>query len=199
MFDLREKRAWIFDLDGTLTQPVHDFELIRQKLGIDPSDDILDCIKRQSPERQHWMNAELDLLERAYASQAAPADGVLECLEVLAAANCQMGILTRNTHELALLSLKAIGADTFFDKSHVLGREDSQPKPSPEGIHILLKKWELPNHSGVMVGDFHLDLLSGRAAGVSTVHVDLKDRHWPEDTDLRVKNLPELTSLLTLA
>lgn len=192
---LKAKTAWIFDLDGTLTKPVFDFELIRQRLGILPEDDILAAIERELPQRQKLMWAELDLLEREYAAQAQPADGVLECLEQLAQADCKLGILTRNTHELALLSLEAIGAASYFQKQHVLGREHSEPKPSPAGIHWLLRQWRAQPESAVMVGDYHTDLLSGRAAGVTTVHVDQSARSWPQVTDFRTDDLFGLMAL----
>jgi len=192
---LKSKTAWIFDLDGTLTKPVFDFDLIRQRLGISPEEDILAAIEREPAQRQKVMWADLDLLEREYAAQAQPADGVLECLEQLASADCKLGILTRNTHELALLSLEAIGAASYFKKQYVLGREHSEPKPSPAGINWLLKQWQAEPQAAVMVGDYHTDLLSGRAAGVTTVHVDQSARSWPQETDYRTDDLLELITL----
>ena len=47
-----------------------------------------------------------------------------------------------------------------------------------------------------MVGDYHFDLLAGRSASVITVHVDSSDRHWPEDTDVRVNSLHDLRKLI---
>ena len=38
---LADLRHWVFDLDGTLTVPVHDFALIRRALDIPADADIL--------------------------------------------------------------------------------------------------------------------------------------------------------------
>ena len=35
------RKHWVFDLDGTLTLPVHDFSIIRQVLGVPQGNDIL--------------------------------------------------------------------------------------------------------------------------------------------------------------
>lgn len=197
MVDLSNKKGWVFDLDGTLTQPVHDFAYMREVLGIRPEQDILATIAEQPEELKRPMTEQLDELERHFAALAKPADSVLECLSVLYERNCCLGILTRNTKEMALLSLEAIGAAEFFKYENILGREESKPKPEPDGINFLLNQWGIDCSSAVMVGDYHFDLLSGRAAGVSTVHVDGQDRHWPEDTDIRVNSLTELADLLS--
>lgn len=195
--DLKGKTGWIFDLDGTLTQPVHDFAYIREVLGIRPEEDILATIATKPEQVRRPMTEQLDELERHFAALAKPADSVLECLTLLKNRNCSLGILTRNTKEMALLSLQAIGAAEYFSLENILGREEIQPKPAPDGINFLLNQWGMDSSSAVMVGDYHFDLLSGRAAGVCTVHVDKQDRNWPEDTDVRVRTLSELVSLFS--
>lgn len=194
MVSLTHKRYWIFDLDGTLTKPVHDFAHIRNELGLAPNTDILSAIALQPEEKRRTMLAHLDELERYYAAQAQPAEGAVELLTKLDKKDCCLGILTRNAHEFALLSLQAIGAADFFATQDILGRDEAKPKPSPEGINILLNQWVGDSKKAVMVGDFHFDLLSGRAASVTTVHVDMANRHWPEETDIRVNSLFELLS-----
>ncbi|MDF2182749.1 HAD-IA family hydrolase [Neptuniibacter sp. CAU 1671] len=196
MTALREKTGWIFDLDGTLTRAIHDFDHIRSELGISAGQDILHALSVMPLERQKTALARLDELEHHYAAQTQPAPGVTECLELLHQRGCQLGILTRNRRDLAILSLEAIGLDRFFSEEVILGRDEATPKPSPEGIHQLLDKWHTPPQHAVMVGDFHYDLLCGRAAGVFTVHVCTEQRAWPEATDLKVASLAELTQLL---
>ena len=38
---LKEIRHWIFDMDGTLTQDIHDFEMMKRVLEVPPDGDIL--------------------------------------------------------------------------------------------------------------------------------------------------------------
>ena len=40
--DLRERKYWIFDLDGTLTVAVHDFTATRRELDLPPGKPILE-------------------------------------------------------------------------------------------------------------------------------------------------------------
>ncbi len=197
MESLYQRRYWVFDLDGTLTRPVHDFEYIRQQLGLAPGADILATLADAPEPQRSVLYAQLDDLERYYALKAEPAPGLHALFEWLSGRNCHFGILTRNTREFALLSLRAIGVAAYFDPAFVLGRDEAQPKPDPGGLQHLLSCWGIEPGDALMVGDFRYDLEAGRNAGLMTVHVDSReDRHWPELTDLRVQDLGELHALL---
>ncbi|UTW13771.1 HAD family hydrolase [Marinobacterium rhizophilum] len=197
MESLHQKRYWVFDLDGTLTCPVHDFEHIRRELGLLPGADILATLAQLAEPQRSQRYAQLDDLERYYAHRAAPATGLLPLFEWLHGRNCSFGILTRNTREFALLSLQAIGVASYFDPAFVIGRDEAEPKPDPGGLQHLLGAWGIEPGCALMVGDFRYDLEAGRNAGMMTVHVDSRDgRDWPELTDLRVRDLGELHALL---
>ncbi len=197
MKNLQQRRYWVFDLDGTLTRPVHDFEHIRRELGIVPGADILAALAQLNEPQRSLRHAQLDGLEREYALKSEPAEGLHSLFDWLKSRDCCVGILTRNTRELALLSLEAIGIASFFDPAFVLGRDEAQPKPDPGGLNHLLAVWRASPEDALMVGDFRYDLEAGRNAGLLTVHVDGNDdRHWPELTDLRVRSLSELQAFL---
>lgn len=194
---LHQADVWIFDLDGTLTQPVHDFEHIRAELGLPCGSDILATIAARPEEEQKQLNARLDELELFYAGQAEPAKGAYELVSQLADNGYSLGILTRNKRSFALSSLAAIGVAEFFDEAAVLGRDEARAKPDPEGIHMLLDYWQAEAHQGVMIGDFRFDMEVGRAAGLTTVHVGHHNHaEWPEITDVRVDSLSQLRALL---
>lgn len=194
---LKVTRNWIFDLDGTLTRPVHDFEHIRAELGLPSGADILATIAARPESERLRLNRRLDQLEYFYAGQAEPAPGVLSLLQLLAGQGCNMGILTRNKKAVAIHSLEAIGAGHFFRDETVFGRDEAMAKPHPQGVRLLLDLWRAQPSDGVMVGDFRYDLEVGRAAGVATVHVDDRaGRDWPELTDLKVSSLEQLHQLL---
>lgn len=196
MTELKGRSAWVFDLDGTLTQPVHDFAHIRRELGIAPEQDILATIESQSDAQRCTMLAQLDQLERHYASLAQPAEGAIELLSSLLEMKCHLGILTRNSREMAICALGAIGASGFFLPEAIIGRDEARPKPDPHGLEILIGQWGEVSTRTVMVGDFRYDLEAGRAVGAATVHVDSQGRSWPELTDLRVTCLTELNKIL---
>ena len=74
-------------------------------------------------------------------------------------------------------------------------RDNARPKPDPDGIHQLLARWRRRRSTGVMVGNHRHDLAAGRAAGLSTVHVDTDGVfEWAELADVRVVSLLELVA-----
>lgn len=191
--EILSRSCWIFDLDGTLTCPVHDFDHMRRELDMAPGVDILGTIAALPEPERLDMTLRLDKLEKQYAQLAQPAEGVLHLLVHLHNRGAKLGILTRNNREVALSSLAAIGAAHFFEPAWVLGRDEARPKPDPEGIQRLLHHWSADAGDAVMVGDFRFDLEVGRAAGTATIHVAGPEQPgWPELSDLRVDSLSKL-------
>lgn len=194
---IRSAKYWVFDLDGTLTLPVHDFEHIRLELGLPVGCDILATIEAKPDPEQRRLNHQLDLLEYFYAEQVVPAEGIKELLGSLVQSGCHLGVLTRNKRDVALHCLEKMGVHHLFSNAAVLGRDEAIAKPDPEGINILLGLWRAEPGDAVMVGDFRYDLEVGRAAGLATVHVDQRPgRDWPELTDLKVTSLVALNQWL---
>lgn len=187
------RNHWVFDLDGTLTLPVHDFAAIRAALGVPDGTDILDFLANLPPEEAQPLREKLQTIEEELAAQTAAAPGVVPLVERLHRRGARLGILTRNTRENALRTLEAIGVRRFFPPACIFGRDEALPKPHPDGVRQLAALWGTAPHELVMVGDYLYDLQSGRAAGAATVHVDRSGTfRWPELADLRVGTLAEL-------
>ncbi|WP_426664243.1 HAD family hydrolase [Rhodanobacter aciditrophus] len=180
---LAARRHWVFDLDGTLTVAVHDFAAIRRALAIRDGEDILAHIAalpgHEADAKRRWLLEH----ERALALASRPAAGAVTLVRALAARGCRLGILTRNLHELALLSLQAIGLADCFAPADVLGREDAPPKPHPAGLQRLAERWATDPSRLAMVGDYAYDLACARAAGAQAVLVNLPDNRWPDLAD----------------
>lgn len=194
------RRCWIFDLDGTLTLPVHDFPAIRRALGMRDSDpDILGFLASLPPGEAAARHARLIEIEYELADRTAAAPGAVRLLDQLLRRNACVGILTRNTREIALHTLGQIGLKGYFAPDAILGREEAAPKPHPEGIEKLLAAWGSTPDETVMVGDYLFDLQVGRAAGTATIHVDRSCLfRWPELADLAVATLEELAESICL-
>jgi len=195
--DLDRRGYWIFDMDGTLTVAVHDFDAIRAELGLAPKQPILEQLALLPEAEARALYARLDELELELARGARAAEGAERLLESLAARGTQLGILTRNSFANALETLRACGLAKYFAPACVLGREAAAPKPDPQGIRRLLSHWRAEPHQAVMVGDYRFDLLAGRAAGTATVYVDT-EREFPfaEHADVSVDSLVALAELL---
>lgn len=176
-------RHWVFDMDGTLTLAVHDFPAIKRALGIPQEDDILHHLAALPEAEAAAKHAWLLEHERELAIAASAAPGAVELVRALHEAGYRLGILTRNAHELALLTLEAIGLGDCFLTEDILGRDEAEPKPSPDGLLHLAERWQVQPDAMLMVGDYRFDLECGRAAGSHTALVNLPDNPWPELTD----------------
>ena len=195
--DILRSRHWIFDLDGTLTVAIHDFALIRSVLGIPEGVDILGHLDALPEAEATAARGVLVGIEEELAGRTEPAVGALELVQLLHLRDARLGVLTRNTRGIALRTLGRIGLAPYIAACDVLGRDDALAKPDPDGIFKLACSWGMPPEALVMVGDYAFDLLTGRAAGAGTVHVDpARAFRWPELTDIAVGSLAELAQAL---
>lgn len=189
-------RHWVFDLDGTLTVPVHDFAAIRRALGIPENHDILGALALLPPAESARKHAWLLDHERALAHRAEPSPGAVELIHELRARDCRVGILTRNAQELALVTLRALGLGDHFEEAFVLGRDEAPPKPHPGGLVRLAAEWGVAPGDLVMVGDYRFDLECARAAGARSILVNMSENPWPEFTDWFAEDCGALLRML---
>ncbi|MCO4836813.1 MAG: HAD family hydrolase [Oceanospirillaceae bacterium] len=186
-------KHWIFDMDGTLTIGVHDFDMMRSELGLAPNQDILKTVQAMSPEQAAPMWAKIDALEYHFASLAKPMPGAFELLERLHDKGVNLGVLTRNVMPATLHTLQVCNLDQFFAPENILDRASCEPKPEPDGILLLLEQWGAKASESVMVGDYVFDLAAGRAAQVATVHIDTSAQYsWPKMSDWCIDHLDQL-------
>ena len=197
MLALHSRRGWVFDLDGTLTKPVHDFGHIRDQLGIPRTADILHYLAALPPAEAKPRYERLQAIEEELSAQTEAAPGAVASVVHLAARGVRLGILTRNDRTIARQTLARIGLDAYFPEEQIIGRGEAEPKPSPDGLCRLARAWGVAASELVMVGDYLFDLQTGRAAGAVTVHVDPSGLFsWPELADLRLTSLHELPPLV---
>lgn len=195
--NLSQCRAFVFDLDGTLTLAVHDFEAIRRSLGIPAGVPILEYLETlpQADAAPKWLK--LDSIEFELAKTAKACDGAPELLERLSERGIRLGIVTRNSHRNVATTLQAAGLNRYFPTEYISTRDNAKPKPDPDRLLRLLELFGYRPSEAAMVGDYLYDLECGRRAGVYTIHYSANNtRVWPEVTDLRVQSFAELTSYL---
>lgn len=190
---LGARRAWVFDLDGTLTRAQHDFAGMRRQLGFGEGTNLLEGLAGLSDEARAEAEATIEAWEWEHADRAEPAPGVPELLGRLHARGVRIGVLTRNLAPIARRTLAVTGLDRWFAPDDVLGRTCAAPKPAPDGIVHLLNRWRIPADRAVMVGDYLHDLMAGRAAGTTTILLGPVPEAWRAWADL---DHPDATSLL---
>lgn len=194
---LDQIRHWIFDMDGTLTVPMHDFDDIRAALGLPEGIPILEAIDTLPERESEQISRRLDEIEFRIASQAEPQPGAQELLRALERQGSELGILTRNNRMNALETLRVCSLLEFFQPEAIVGREAALPKPDPEGVNKLLRLWNARPADSVIVGDYLFDMQAGREAGTLTVYVGPREKaEWRAYMDVWVKDLRELRILI---
>lgn len=193
---LRERRHWVFDMDGTLTRAIHDFAAIRQALEIPAEADILAHLASLPADEAASRHAWLLEHERALAEAAEPAPGAVALVRALHARGVRLGILTRNARSLARITLQSIGLLDCFAAEDILGRDEAAPKPQPDGLLQLAARWAVPAGQLVMVGDYRYDLDCARAAGALAVLVNCSENPWPQLCDHHARDCHALHRLL---
>ncbi len=164
--DARRPSAVLFDLDGTLTEPILDFPAIRRSLGVPDGAPILEFIEScqlRDPDQAQRLQALLHELELECAARAHPAPGLSELFTWLDAHGLATAVVTRNSTACARVTLERIG---LTRTSLVLvTRDDAPPKPDPAPLALALAQLgQVPTRSW-MVGDGHDDMIAGERIG----------------------------------
>lgn len=183
----------IFDMDGTLTVPLLDFNRIKQELGI-VEGDIAEIIESWPEPRRTlgWKLIEKYEQEASENNQLQP--DALEVLSRFASGSIRLGIITRNTMESVEKLLKT-KLTVAFDI--ILTREFPQMKPSPEPVFYILEKWNMAPDECLMVGDYIHDIQAANAAGaVSCYYKNTHGGDYDREADYTVKSFKELEALV---
>ncbi|MBN1865038.1 MAG: HAD family hydrolase [Victivallales bacterium] len=154
----------IFDMDGTLTVPLIDFEKIRIELGLSGEKDMLEEIDSWPDAKRKEAWDLIESYEKEVISSNMLQPGCRDALVRFRESGVKLGILTRNTISGVEAFVGLIGIE--FDA--VLTREHPHVKPSPLPVQEILGIWKLAPNDVLMVGDYIHDIESGKAAGTGT-------------------------------
>jgi len=187
----------LFDMDGTLTIPNHDFSTIKAEMGLPPNTMILEELERieaEDPDRARKLRTILERHEARAAESAEPRAGAREVVVGLHDRGIRTGLITRNARRFVRLTLHRIGL--AFDV--VVAREDAPPKPSPEPLHRACRGLGTTTARAWMVGDFRYDIEAGRAAGcaATVLLLDPGQRRFEHDATFVIRELGEILSLV---
>lgn len=182
----------IFDLDGTLTEPVLDFDRIRGEIGLAPGP-ILETLAELDPAARARGHSILSRHEAAAAESAVARSGAREALDWLRGRHHKLAILTRNNRLSALRTL----ARLQIRVDGLVTRDDAPIKPSPDGILKAARDLGVDPCEGWMIGDYLFDIQAGRAAGCRTILLAAdKTPPYADLADHVIGGLAELVLLL---
>ena len=168
--DEKRIKGVLFDFDGTLTFPgALDFPAIRREMNCPPDIPILEWLETVPAERKPPLMKILESAEEKAAEESLPNVGAEECLLTLRDRGVLLGIITRNSLPSVRVALERFETVRLLDFSTVITRDDSLPKPHPDGVHKACDRMGLAASELMVVGDFRFDVIAGKAAGACTV------------------------------
>jgi len=186
----------IFDMDGTLIEPLLDFEAIRRDLGIPANIGILEAIERMPAALARDVSARLLARELEAVRQARLLPGARETIAAVNAAGMKTALLTRNAAEPMALVLERLAPESF---DLTWSREDGPIKPEPDGVLRACAELGIAPERTACVGDFHYDITAANAAGAVSILLAPGPRpEFADEADHVIGRLDELLEVLGL-
>jgi HAD superfamily hydrolase (TIGR01509 family) len=160
----------LFDFDGTLTRPgALDFSAIKREIQCPAGVAILEHLDGLPPPERTACLKILEQMEEEAARTSVPNAGAKKCLLFLKKEGIPFGILTRNSRASVRIALERFEWIRLEDFAAVITRDDSLPKPHPEGVFQAAVRMGIEPSELMVVGDYRFDVLAGKAANALTV------------------------------
>ena len=189
---LTAPKAILFDMDGTLTEPMLDFPRIKREMGIGQRP-ILEALAEMPPEQRRAAEAVLLRHEQEAAANSSLNPGCRETLAWLDRHQIKVAVITRNSRE----SVKTVCArhDLHFDV--LITREDGKFKPDPQPLLEACRRLQVELRDVWMVGDGEYDVVAALAAGIRAVWLSHgRIKPFAAQPWRSVQDLHELTAML---
>ena len=188
-------KAVIFDLDGTITQPYFDFDVIREEMGLDKnSGPVLESMQKMTPQQRRRAEEILHRHESRAVAESTLNNGAKDTLAALRKAGIHIGILTRNKRSNA----QAIAEKHCLKFDAVVDREDGPAKPDAFGVLRLCRHFGVNPQETLLVGDYLFDLLCAKAAGAFSVLLANHEKagEFTEHADFTVENIGQILKII---
>lgn len=184
--------AVLFDMDGTLTEPMLDFAAIKAEMGIGDRPILETLAALTGAERAHAEGVLLRHEEHAAANSTLN-PGCRELLRWLHEHRVRTALITRNSR----LSMETVLRRHGLEPEVMVTREEPPFKPHPQPLWLACEKLSVAPADAWMVGDGWYDVQAGVAAGIRTVWLSHgKPRPFTHQPWREVRDLPELHRML---
>ena len=188
-------KAVIFDLDGTITQPYFDFDVIREEMGLDRnSGPVLESMEKMSPQQRRDAEQILHFHEERAVTESRLNPGAKQTLVALRKAGIHIGILTRNKRSNA----QAIAQKHGLQFDAIVDREDGPAKPDAFGMLRICEQFGVQPQETLLVGDYLFDLLCAKAAGAIAVLLTNNKRagEFTEHADFTIEKIDQVLQII---
>jgi HAD superfamily hydrolase (TIGR01549 family) len=185
-------KAVIFDLDGTITEPFLDFDLIREQMQLSKDCGPILEIINQSPEHQRRKMEEiLHEHEEQAIENSSLNPGVRDTLDKLKEKGIQTAILTRNTSKNAT----AVTEKHELEFNMVFGRDDGPAKPDAFGVVKVSEELGVAANEVMVVGDYVHDLQAAKSAGAYAVLIK-KHKNYTQFLEYADFSVDEISDII---
>ena len=187
---LKNKKAVIFDLDGTLVDSMWMWKAIDieylGKFGISLPPTLQKDIEGMSfsetavyfketfqiPDSLDEIKADWNSMAyEKYTKEVSLKNGAKEFLEYCKKNNIKLGIATSNSRELVDATLKALGIKEYFD-CVMTACEVEKGKPAPDIYLAVAEKVEVDPVKCLVFEDIEMGILAGKNAGMEVCAVE---------------------------
>lgn len=187
---LKDKKAVLFDLDGTLVDSMwvwRDIDIdFLSAIGRELPGDLQKCIEGMSfTETAEYFKKRFDIKDDVedikikwnkmaydkYTSEVKLKKGAKEFLSRLKADGILIGIASSNSMTLIEGALKAEGVLEYFD-AITTACEAGAGKPAPDIYLLAAKKLDVKPEKCLVFEDIPMGIMAGNAAGMDTVAVE---------------------------
>jgi HAD superfamily hydrolase (TIGR01549 family) len=184
--------AILFDMDGTITQPMLDFPRIKREMGIG-SRPILEALAEMSESQREIAEAVLHRHEEEAAANSSLNLGCNQLLNWLERHDVRIAVITRNSRT----SVKTVCEKHGLKFEVLITREDGKFKPDPAPLLEACRRLNVGKESVWMVGDGQYDVEAALAAGIAAVWVSHgRIKPFAAEPQRVVQDLQELTRML---
>jgi HAD superfamily hydrolase (TIGR01509 family) len=184
--------AILFDMDGTLTEPMLDFPRIKAEMGIGDQP-ILEALHSLSGSRRAEAEAILLLHEEHAAQNSTLNPGCVELLDWLSSKQTQTALITRNSR----VSVQEVLRKHRMRFDVLITREDPPFKPSPHPLLLACQKLNVQPTNAWMLGDGQYDIEAGIAADIRPIWLSHgRPRHFIAEPWKAFHNLVDFHKLL---
>ena len=189
---MKNYRAIIFDLDGTLINslediadsmnytltafgfPTHNYDAYRYFVGNGLMNLVKESLPQSALENQHLLQlcfeTMMDRYQKCLLYKTRLYPGMKELLDILSSKNLKMAVLSNKANELTQHICSDLLKSWQFD--FVLGAtEDFPRKPNPDSALFIAKKLNLPPENIIYMGDTNVDMITANATGMFPVGV----------------------------
>ncbi|MDR0949082.1 MAG: HAD family phosphatase [Lachnospiraceae bacterium] len=187
---LRDKKAVIFDMDGTMIDSMWFWEELDQKylekMGIPYPCDLQDDMDGKSfhqlaiyfKERFHLTETVEEIMDEwnqmawtFYTEQVCLKEGVRDFLQFCHAKGLKLGIATSNSHELADQILKVHHLDGYFSSVMTSGQVP-KGKPEPDIYLAVANALKVSPQDCLVFEDMITGIMAAKAAGMTVCAVE---------------------------